>query len=401
MTVLDVTPQLSVAQAAAANPNPVAGTSTALSALGSENGSGDTGLELLVVSDGPRIGVTYTGNTNGTTAASNITANFTASGNYNFTVTITDRGGQSTTSSVAVAVQMFAVQSGSTLDIYLGSAGPVTLTTSGANVTATQNGTQINFTGITSVLVTDTGSGDVLNFDGPLSTPFSFTNAGNSTVNVNSGTMIFAAVPGGSVTLGALTVASGASAILTAATTSQPTTLNLSNLSIGSAGSFDIANNVVYVNYGAGTDPISTIAGYLASGYNAGSWNGAGIFSSVAAANSVSYGLGYADSADPGNPASLPSGTIKIMYTLLGDADLNGVVNGVDFGIVAANFNKGVSRWDQGDFNFDGVVNGIDFGDLAANFNKGAGSSAVQSSGAIATSTLLTGNPAATEGPGT
>jgi hypothetical protein len=51
---------------------------------------------------------------------------------------------------------------------------------------------------------------------------------------------------------------------------------------------------------------------------------------------------------------------------------LNGTVNGIDFGILAANFNKGVSRWDQGDFNYDSIVNGVDFGALAANFNKGA-----------------------------
>jgi hypothetical protein len=63
---------------------------------------------------------------------------------------------------------------------------------------------------------------------------------------------------------------------------------------------------------------------------------------------------------------------IEIKYTLLGDANLDGAVNGVDFGILAANFNKGVSRWDQGDFNYDNVVNGVDFGLLAANFNKGA-----------------------------
>jgi hypothetical protein len=57
---------------------------------------------------------------------------------------------------------------------------------------------------------------------------------------------------------------------------------------------------------------------------------------------------------------------------LLGDADLNGVVNGIDFGIVSANFNKAVTAWDQGDFNYDGIVNGVDFAELAANFNKGA-----------------------------
>jgi hypothetical protein len=60
------------------------------------------------------------------------------------------------------------------------------------------------------------------------------------------------------------------------------------------------------------------------------------------------------------------------MYTLLGDANLDGVVNAIDFGILAANFNKGVTGWDQGDFNYDNVVSAIDFGELAANFNKGA-----------------------------
>jgi hypothetical protein len=58
---------------------------------------------------------------------------------------------------------------------------------------------------------------------------------------------------------------------------------------------------------------------------------------------------------------------------------LDGAVNGVDFGILAANFNKSVSRWDQGDFNYDNIVNGVDFGFLASNFNKGAGGAAGES----------------------
>jgi hypothetical protein len=85
----------------------------------------------------------------------------------------------------------------------------------------------------------------------------------------------------------------------------------------------------------------------------------------------LSYGIGYADSADPGDPARLPSGTIEIKYTLLGDADLNGVVDGIDFSILAANFNKSVNGWDAGDFDYSGSVNGTDFSDLAANFNRG------------------------------
>ena len=150
----------------------------------------------------------------------------------------------------------------------------------------------------------------------------------------------------------------------------------MTSLSISGTGGLDVNNNHLIINYGAGSDPISSIAALLSTGYHGGAWNGAGgIVSTAAAANSGRYGLGYADAADTGNPAGLSAGTIEIKYTLLGDVDLNGVVNGIDFGILAANFNKGVSRWDQGDFNYDGIVNGIDFGSLAANFNQGASGS--------------------------
>jgi hypothetical protein len=158
------------------------------------------------------------------------------------------------------------------------------------------------------------------------------------------------------------------------------TTNTLNSLTINTGGQLDMGNNHLFINYGAGPDPIASVAAELATGYAAGAWNGNGINSSAAAAHSASYGIGYADSADPGNPAGLSSGQIEIKYTLLGDANLDGVVNGVDFGILAANFNKGITGWDQGDFNYDNAVNGVDFGFLAANFNKGASGAAVGSS---------------------
>jgi polygalacturonase len=92
-----------IATPAAANPNPVTTTSTALSALGADDG-GEANLSYSWSDTGPS-GVTYTGNTNGNNAAKNITANFTQAGSYNFTVTITDSGGLFTTSSVIVNVQ--------------------------------------------------------------------------------------------------------------------------------------------------------------------------------------------------------------------------------------------------------------------------------------------------------
>ncbi len=107
----------------------------------------------------------------------------------------------------------------------------------------------------------------------------------------------------------------------------------------------------------------------MTSGYANGRWNGAGINSSAVAGNS-GYGIGYADSADPGNPAGLSSGQIEIKYTLLGDANLDGVVNGDDFTILLGNLGKSVSAWDKGDFNYDGVVSGDDFTLLTGNLGK-------------------------------
>jgi hypothetical protein len=131
----------------------------------------------------------------------------------------------------------------------------------------------------------------------------------------------------------------------------------------------------------------------IASGFAGGTWDGTGIMSSVAALNSGSYGIGYADSADPGNPAGLASGQIEIMYTLLGDANLDGKVNGTDFNLMATNFNQAVTDgWDKGDFNYDGKVNGNDFVLLAANFNQFASQSGVSSADLAALDSFAAAN---------
>jgi hypothetical protein len=151
-------------------------------------------------------------------------------------------------------------------------------------------------------------------------------------------------------------------------------------LQLVGSGSLDVSNYRMFINYGSNPDPITTIAGSIKSGYSGGAWNGTGIFSSAAAVNNKSYGLGYADSADAGNPAGLSSGQIEIKYTLLGDANLDGKVNGADFTIVANHFSNSVTAgWDRGDFNYDGEVNGADFLLLAANFEQSASQSAVSS----------------------
>ena len=94
-----------VATAAKSNPNPVTGTTAQLSVLGADdNGEGNLSYTWSLTGTYP-AGVTFS--PNGTNAAKNTTATFTANGNYNFLVTITDQGGLSTTSSVTVTVNTF------------------------------------------------------------------------------------------------------------------------------------------------------------------------------------------------------------------------------------------------------------------------------------------------------
>jgi autotransporter-associated beta strand protein len=152
-------------------------------------------------------------------------------------------------------------------------------------------------------------------------------------------------------------------------------TLTLSGLTISAAtgAALDIGNNTVILNYGA-TDPKATILQYVVSGYDAGTWDGPGINSSAAG---TGHAVGFADGAD-GIVAGLVSGQIELKYTIYGDANLDGVVNSLDFGTLAANFGKSVANgWEQGDFNYDGVVNSVDFGMLAANFGKSDGAASV------------------------
>ncbi len=159
------------------------------------------------------------------------------------------------------------------------------------------------------------------------------------------------------------------------ATVSAPL-VELDNLS--DLGTLNVKNNEVLINYAGGSDPIAAVAGYLNSGFNNGHWNGPGIISTNAQTltNGLRYGLGWADSADH-IVAGLSSGEIEIKYTLLGDANLDGTVNGSDFSILAANFGLGHTNWDQGNFLYTSSVNGSDFSALASNFGQGASGAGV------------------------
>ncbi len=207
-------------------------------------------------------------------------------------------------------------------------------------------------------------------------------NSGNSIASTGSGTVNFQSIitvdSNASIAFGNSTYANKLS-VASSGTASIQGSGNVVEVdSLSNLGTVDITKNELLINYAGQGDPISSIAQELKSGYNNGGWNGTGIISSAAQTTQggLRYGVGWADGAD--NVVSgLSSGEIEVKYTLLGDANLDGVVNGSDFSILAANFGLGHTNWDQGNFLFSSSVNGADFAALAANFGQGDNLSAV------------------------
>jgi hypothetical protein len=198
------------------------------------------------------------------------------------------------------------------------------------------------------------------------------------TLDIDAGTFTVPADAPGSgaldYTLGTVSIASGAKLVLAASDVpADQTVLAVNRLTV--AGTVDITDNIVEINYTPGSDPITTIQGYLNSGYNSDEWTGTGITSSNAAANPGLYAVGYVDgNLDAGTPAA--ANQILIKNTLAGDANLDGVVNFADLLVVAQNFNHTLDThgnpidWADGDFNYDGKVNFADLLLVAQNFNK-------------------------------
>ena len=91
---------VTIANPAGASPNPVTGTSTALSVLGADT-VGESTIDYTWSATGPG---TVAFSANGTNAAKNTTATFTAAGNYTLQAVLIDSSGSSANSSVAVTV---------------------------------------------------------------------------------------------------------------------------------------------------------------------------------------------------------------------------------------------------------------------------------------------------------
>src|SRR4030095_9687393 len=109
--------------------------------------------------------------------------------------------------------------------------------------------------------------------------------------------------------------------------------------------------------------------GRIASAYNFSAWDGPGITTSMldAAAGLTTLAIGDADATGyaGGTFGGVPisSGDVLIMYTYAGDANLDGLIDGGDYGIID-NFVQvpGADSYFNGDFNYDGVIERGDYG---------------------------------------
>jgi autotransporter-associated beta strand protein len=202
-----------------------------------------------------------------------------------------------------------------------------------------------------------------------MSTNAGSTSAANLTVNANAA-VSFASKQN----LAALNI--GAPGIATLAPPgASSNTLVTRALTVAPGGRVDLTTNAMVVDGGNFT----AVEALIARGFHGGDWLGDGVSSSAAAAdpafrtavavvsNDLSVSTnGRFTGAYLTTFAGVPVDTndVLVKYTWYGDADLNGSVDGTDYGLIDAGFLSGGSLkgWFNGDFDYSGRIDGTDYG---------------------------------------
>jgi hypothetical protein len=206
------------------------------------------------------------------------------------------------------------------------------------------------------ISVTTTGSGSVV-YDSLITL--------NSEASLTIGNSTFA---------NTLSLASSSTATVSPHGANPTSLLQLNNLSFGGSvgghwqGKLDLSDNDMVVHGGS----LTNITDQIAQGRNSGTspWTGSnGITSSLAAADPTTMALGV-EVNDNGHGAALVStfdgqpvsdGDILVKFTLVGDTNLDGVINASDYLAIDNGFQNDMTGWQNGDFNYDGVINGDDY----------------------------------------
>ena len=238
--------------------------------------------------------------------------------------------------------------------------------------------TPIAYSGVEAHAFNGESGADALNVNGGVFTFTADAAAGTAALALNvaaAGTVHFNA----SQHLAALTVngnadlaAGGAKVIVT------------KSLDVSGGGRLNLRNHDLLLNYDSGApSPIGSfggtgytgVSGAIAAAYNFGAWDLPGLFSSDAAASNGlttlavdeaanALFLGAADTALFAGE-TVDATTVVVKYTYAGDVNLDGLVDGADYGTLDNWIQfPGTAGYMNGDVNFDGVIDGADYGTL-------------------------------------
>jgi hypothetical protein len=152
-------------------------------------------------------------------------------------------------------------------------------------------------------------------------------------------------------------------------------TSRVNALAIGAGGQLDLKDNKLIVAGGdvGAFDGVAYggLTGQIARGYNFSAWDGDGLVTTMPAAGSSSGvttiaiatadEVFYAGGTFGGVPVA--SGDVLVMYTYAGDLNLDGIIDGADYGTIDnwVQF-PGTAGYANGDVNYDGIIDGADYG---------------------------------------
>jgi hypothetical protein len=139
-------------------------------------------------------------------------------------------------------------------------------------------------------------------------------------------------------------------------------------------GGLDLADNAIILK-GMASSAVQTL---IATGYNAGQWNGTGGITSSTAATEPTHAtaLGYASNGVLNKTSfdgvtGLATTDVLVKYTYGGDANLDAKVDIGDLGLLAGAWQQSGKTWFDGDFTYNGTVDIGDLGLLAGNWQMG------------------------------
>ncbi len=343
-------------------------------------GSGNNTFYLREDSDAKHLDIWINAATpgSGTPTQSDLISNIstvTITGNgVNDTLTIDFSNGDPFPSTVA-----FTGGTGSnTMTIDSGNGGS-TMQISGSAVNF--GSTAIAYTATESIIINGGSGNDTLTQTAqPTATLVFNGGAGNDTLTVNAGGFLLAGDPASATTnltvndnawlffasasagtginarhLTALNIGASATALVDSPpSASDRAVLVLGSLSINATGELDLTGNDLIVHNGNLTSINSNLAaGQITSSLAAHVPNGA------LGDELNSIGTGVLMSSFDGQSAV--NTDVLVKFTVVGDANLDGVVNGSDFTLIDNGLNNKLTGWRNGDFNYDGTVNGDDY----------------------------------------